>query len=176
MDHWLPSLDPKVWTYVKKNKYDMNLRFQLFLLFKIKGMLHFITILNINWKGFTAHPLSSISSILLKNCIKWSDVSFIVKWNLTLEVILLTFSQAVKVHQMYECSDRNSALEGHAKSIPSSMQKSPKLKVHPRLLPVLGPLDQWFSNFYCYGTLLVIKYFLGTLETKTYAFKYLFLL
>jgi hypothetical protein len=59
-----------------------------------------------------------------KECVQWSDVSFTVKLNLTSEVTLLTISPAVKVHQMYECADRNSVLEGHAKSIPSSMQKA----------------------------------------------------
>jgi hypothetical protein len=53
-----------------------------------------------------------------------------------------SYSTAVKVHQMYERADINSALEGQAKSIPSSMQKKPKWRVH--LFPNL--LLQWIST------------------------------
>jgi hypothetical protein len=98
-----------------------------------------------------------------KECVKWSDVSFTMKVNLTSEVILLTFSPAVKVHQMYGCGDRNSVLEGHAKSIPSSMQKAQNEK-YIRICYQHSVLQTSGSRI-CYScvTLLVIKYFLGTL-------------
>lgn len=92
-------------------------------------------ILNINWP--IPKCWSSTSSISKHERVKWSTVTFTVKLNLTSEVILLKVSPAVKVYQMYERADRNSALEGHAKNIQSSLQKNPpKWRVHlfPNLL------------------------------------------
>jgi hypothetical protein len=42
--------------------------------------------------------------------------------NVIAEVNLLAISSALSLHQTYGCTDRNSALEGHAEISPSSVQ------------------------------------------------------